>query len=280
MAVYKAMGLVADIFGEAALAKLTGTHAIGHTRYSTTGDSALLNAQPIQVDCNKGRIAIAHNGNIVNAAELRKRFELAGSIFQTSSDTEIVLHLIAQSHESTMPDAIADALRRIEGAFSFVMAHATIGSLRRAIPAASVRWPWDASATRTACRTRSSSPPRPALSISSAPIMSATCSPGELIVVGPDGVHSHFYAPALTQSQCIFEQVYFARPDSLVFGRSVQGCREQMGRQLAREAPVDADLVVRCPDSGVTAALGYAGRERHSFAVRPGAQPLCRAHVH
>src|SRR6266513_1423313 len=122
MAVYKAMGLVADIFGEAALAKLAGTHAIGHTRYSTTGDSALLNAQPIQVDCNKGRIAIAHNGNIVNAAELRKRFELAGSIFQTSSDTEIVLHLIAQSHESTMPDAIADALRRLEGAFSFVMA--------------------------------------------------------------------------------------------------------------------------------------------------------------
>src|ERR1700692_3137130 len=122
MVVYKSMGLVADIFGEAVLAKLAGHHAIGHTRYSTTGDSALLNAQPIQVDCNKGRIAIAHNGNIVNAAELRKRFELAGSIFQTSSDTEIVLHLIAQSHEKTRPDASADALRRIEGACSFVIA--------------------------------------------------------------------------------------------------------------------------------------------------------------
>src|SRR6266702_1778948 len=122
MTVYKSMGLVADIFSEAVLQKLPGYHASGHTRYSTAGDSALLNAQPIQVDCNKGQIAIAHNGNIVNAAELRKRFELAGSIFQTSSDTEIVLHLIAQSHESTMPDAIADALRRIEGAFSFVLA--------------------------------------------------------------------------------------------------------------------------------------------------------------
>ncbi len=116
------MGLVADIFSEAVLQKLPGSHAIGHTRYSTAGDSALLNAQPIQVDCNKGQIAIAHNGNLVNAAEIRKRFELAGSIFQTSSDTEIVLHLIAQSHEKTLPDAIADALRRIEGAFSFVIA--------------------------------------------------------------------------------------------------------------------------------------------------------------
>src|SRR6202171_2125084 len=119
---HKSMGLVADIFSHEVLASLRGSLAIGHTRYSTAGDSALLNAQPIQVDCNKGQIAIAHNGNIVNSADIRKRCDLAGSIFQTSSDTEIVLHLIAQSRERTLPDAMADALRRIEGAFSFVMA--------------------------------------------------------------------------------------------------------------------------------------------------------------
>lgn len=255
--VYKSMGLVADIFNEAALQKLPGYHAIGHTRYSTTGDSALLNAQPIQVDCNKGQIAIAHNGNLVNAADIRKRFELAGSIFQTSSDTEIVLHLIAQSHEKTLPEAMADALRRIEGAFSFVMAtydHIFAARDPRGFrPLAMGRIPGKDGAPDAVV------------------FASETCAfdlvgaeyerdvkPGELVVVGPEGVHSHFFAPALAQSQCIFEQVYFARPDSLVFGISVQAAREQMGRQLAREAPVDADLVVGVPDSGLTAALGYA----------------------
>jgi amidophosphoribosyltransferase len=251
------MGLVADIFSEAVLQKLPGSHAIGHTRYSTAGDSALLNAQPIQVDCNKGQIAIAHNGNLVNAAEIRKRFELAGSIFQTSSDTEIVLHLIAQSHEKTLPDAMADALRRIEGAFSFVMAtkdHIFAARDPRGFrPLAMGHIPG-----------KDGLP-------DSVVFASETCAfdllgaeydrdvkPGELVVVGPEGVHSHFYAPALAQSQCIFEQVYFARPDSLVFGTSVQEAREQMGRHLAREAPIDADLVVGVPDSGLTAALGYA----------------------
>ena len=257
LTVYKSMGLVADIFGEAALQKLPGMHAIGHTRYSTAGDSALLNAQPIQVDCNKGQIAIAHNGNIVNAADVRKRFELNGSIFQTSSDTEIVLHLIAQSRETTLPDAMADALRRIEGAFSFVMAtsdHIFAARDPRGFrPLAMGRIPGKDGAPDAIV------------------FASETCAfdlvgadydrdvkPGELVVVGPEGVHSHFYAPALAQSQCIFEQVYFARPDSLVFGTSVQECREQMGRHLAREAAVDADLVVGVPDSGLTAALGYA----------------------
>ena len=122
---YKAMGLVADVFNEETLARVPGRSAIGHTRYSTAGDSALLNAQPIVVDCNKGRVAVAHNGNLVNAAELRGRFERNGSIFQTNSDTEIILHLIAQSREHTLPDALADALRRIEGAFSLVVVTAS-----------------------------------------------------------------------------------------------------------------------------------------------------------
>jgi amidophosphoribosyltransferase len=118
---YKDMGLVADIFNDETLARVPGRLAIGHTRYSTTGDSALLNAQPIRVECNKGRIALAHNGNLVNAADIRKRFERQGSIFQTTSDSEIILHLIAHSTEQTLVDAISDALRRIEGAFSVVL---------------------------------------------------------------------------------------------------------------------------------------------------------------
>ena len=118
---HKQMGLVVDIFTEDVLAKLPGTQAIGHTRYSTTGDSALLNAQPIRVDCNKGQMALAHNGNLVNAGELRAKLEHEGSIFQTTSDTEVIVHLIAHSKEKTLDDAIADALRRIEGAFSLVI---------------------------------------------------------------------------------------------------------------------------------------------------------------
>src|SRR5262252_9885129 len=121
MHVHKAMGQVADIFTEDVLAKLPGHLAIGHTRYSTAGDSAVLNAQPIVVDCNKGMIAVAHNGNLVNAFEIRTRLEAQGSIFQTSSDTEVIVHLIAQSREQTLPEAITDALRRVEGAFSLVM---------------------------------------------------------------------------------------------------------------------------------------------------------------
>jgi amidophosphoribosyltransferase len=257
LAAYKSMGLVADIFGETALAKLPGGHAIGHTRYSTAGDSALLNAQPIMVDCNRGRIAVAHNGNLVNAKYLRKRFEHAGSIFQTSCDTEIVLHLIAQSREVTLADAIADALRRIEGAFSVVVA--TLDSVFAARDPRGFR-----PLAMGRIRGTDGAPDTTVFA-------SETCAfdligaeyvrevkPGELVVVGREGIQSHFYMPAMRQYQCIFEQVYFARPDSLVFGKSVQESREQMGRQLARESAVDADLVVGVPDSGLTAALGYS----------------------
>jgi amidophosphoribosyltransferase len=255
---YKQMGLVADIFNETALAKLPGTLAIGHTRYSTAGDSALLNAQPIMVDTNKGRIAVAHNGNIVNAADLRFRFEQAGSIFQTNSDTEIILHLFAQSRETTVPDALADALRRVEGAFSVVLCTTEYVFAAR-----------DPRGFRPLAmgRIRGHGAYKDAIVFAS-----ETCAfdligaeyerdvkPGELVVVGPEGVQSRFYAPAHEQqARCIFEHVYFSRPDSLVFGKSVQESREAMGRQLAREAPVDADIVVPVPDSGMTAALGYA----------------------
>ena len=255
---HKAMGLVADIFSEEELAKLGGTLAIGHTRYSTAGDSALLNAQPILVQSNKGMVAVAHNGNLVNAQEIRSRLEAQGSIFQTNSDTEVIVHLIALSKEHTLPEAMADALRRVEGAFSLVMV-----STDRVFAARDPRGFRPLAMGRI--------PAQEGMKQDTIVFASETCAfdligatyerevkPGELVIVGPEGITSRFYSPAATQSSCIFEHVYFSRPDSQVFGRSVQLSRENLGRQLAREAGVEADIVVPVPDSGVTAALGYA----------------------
>jgi amidophosphoribosyltransferase len=256
--IHKAMGLVADIFTEKKLAKLRGTLAIGHTRYSTTGDSALLNAQPIMVQSNKGMVALAHNGNLTNAGEIRARMEAQGSIFQTSSDTEVIMHLIAQSREHTLPEAMADALRRVEGAFSLVMISPdrifAARDPRGFRPLAMGRLPAQGDRHQDTVVFASET--------SAFDLIGATyereVKPGELVIVGPEGVSSRFYAPALAQSSCIFEHVYFSRPDSRVFGRPVQESREELGRQLAIEAPADADLVCPVPDSGVTAAMGYA----------------------
>ena len=261
---YKHMGLVADIFTEDALSRLPGSLAIGHTRYSTAGDSSLHNAQPIMVECNKGRIALAHNGNLVNAPFVRATLEQQGSIFQTSSDTEVIVHLVAQSKEQTLPDAIADALRRIEGAFSLVMLTPDrIFAVR------------DPRGFRPLAMGRLTMPGQREDTIVFA---SESCAfdligaryerevkPGEMIVVGPEGVYSRFYSSQQKQSSCIFEHVYFSRPDSVIFGRSVQESREALGRQLAREAPVDGDIVVPVPDSGVTAAIGYAAESGLPF---------------
>ena len=257
--IYKSMGLVADIFTEKKLSRIRGTLAIGHTRYSTAGDSAILNAQPIMVQSNKGMIALAHNGNLTNAQDIRARMEAQGSIFQTTSDTEVIVHLIAQSREQTLPDAITDALRRVEGAFSLVMI-----SPDRIFAARDPRGFRPLAMGRI--------PAQGELRQDTVVFASETCAfdliganyerevkPGELIIVGPDGPPtSRFYASAMPQSSCIFEHVYFARPDSRIFGRSVQESREELGRQLARESPADADLIVPVPDSGVTAAIGYS----------------------
>src|SRR3954470_20307051 len=263
--IHKAMGLVADIFTEKKLAKLRGTLAIGHTRYSTAGDSALLNAQPIMVQSNKGMVALAHNGNLTNAGEIRARMEAQGSIFQTSSDTEVIMHLIAQSREHTLPEAMADALRRVEGAFSLVMM-----SPDRIFAARDPRGFRPLAMGRI--------PRLQGQKQDTIVFASETCAfdligadyerdvkPGELVVVGPEGITSHFYASAAPQSSCIFEHVYFSRPDSVVFGRPVQASREELGRQLAREAPAEADIVVPVPDSGVTAAVGYAAESGIPF---------------
>ncbi len=262
---HKAMGLVADIFVGRVLADLHGTLAIGHTRYSTAGDSSLLNAQPIMVQSNKGMMALAHNGNLVNAQAVRHRLESQGSIFQTNSDTEVIVHLIALSREHTLPEAMADALRRVEGAFSLLMI-----SPDRIFAARDPRGFRPLAMGRIPATAGEKSDTFVFASETCAfDLIGATferdVKPGELIVIGPEGITSRFYAPSLTQSSCIFEHVYFSRPDSLVFGRAVQDSREELGRQLAREAPADADLVVPVPDSGVTAAMGYAAESGIPF---------------
>jgi amidophosphoribosyltransferase len=252
----KGMGLVSEIFTDDVLAKLPGHLAIGHTRYSTTGDSALLNAQPIRVDSTKGLIAIAHNGNLVNLGNLRASLERDGAYFQTTSDSEIIVQLIAHSHSGTLVDCIADSLSQVEGAFSIVM------MTRDRIFAAR-----DPRGFRPLSMGRMKNAEGP----DSIVFASESCAfdllraefirdvlPGELVMVSEDGVTSRQYATGVPQSSCIFEHVYFARPDSRIFGRWVQESRDQMGRQLARESGVPADVVVPVPDSGVTAALGYA----------------------
>jgi amidophosphoribosyltransferase len=264
---HKDMGLVADIFVGDVLSRLRGTLAIGHTRYSTAGDSSLLNAQPIMVQSNKGMMALAHNGNLVNAQEIRHRLEAQGSIFQTNSDTEVIVHLIALSKEQTLPEAMADALRRVEGAFSLVMI-----SPDRIFAARDPRGFRPLAMGRI--------PKQPGEKQDTIVFASETCAfdligatferdvkPGELIVTGPEpeGITSRFYSPTLQQSSCIFEHVYFSRPDSRVFGRPVQESREELGRQLAREAPADGDIVVPVPDSGVTAAMGYSAESGIPF---------------
>jgi amidophosphoribosyltransferase len=262
---HKAMGLVADIFQEHVLAQLPGTLGIGHTRYSTAGDSALLNAQPIMVQSNKGMMALAHNGNLVNAQDIRHRLESQGSIFQTNSDTEVIVHLIALSKEQTLPEAIADALRRVEGAFSLVMISPdrifAARDPRGFRPLAMGRIPAQGGEQQDTIVFASET--------SAFDLIGATFQrdvrPGELVIVGPEGITSRAYTPALEQSSCIFEHVYFSRPDSLVFGRAVQESREELGRQLAREAPAEADIVVPVPDSGVTAAMGYAAESGIPF---------------
>jgi len=252
----KGMGLVSEIFTDDVLAKLPGHMAIGHTRYSTTGDSALLNAQPIRVDSTKGLIAIAHNGNLVNLGNVRSRLERDGAYFQTTSDSEIIVQLIAHSSAGSLVDAIADSLSQVEGAFSIVM------MTRDRIFAAR-----DPHGFRPLSMGRMKNPGGPDTVV----FASESCAfdllraefvrdilPGELVMVSEDGVTSRQYASGIPQSSCIFEHVYFARPDSRIFGRWVQESRDQMGRQLARESGVPADVVVPVPDSGVTAALGYA----------------------
>lgn len=257
----RAMGYVADTFDSETLSTLPGSIAIGHVRYSTAGDSKLANAQPILIDCAHGQIALCHNGNLVNARELRDELVQQGSIFQSSSDTEVVLHLYARSKGATVEDAIVESVSQVQGAFSLVMLtrdrlvavrdpHGfrplAIGRLGDAVVVCSETCAMD--------------------------LIGATyerdVQPGEVLVVSAEGVRSIKPFPPAPSSQCIFEHVYFARPDSYVFGRSVNEVRTNLGRILAKEQPVEADVVVPVPDSGVCAAMGFA--EESGVPLRMG----------
>ncbi|MBZ5593879.1 MAG: amidophosphoribosyltransferase [Acidobacteriia bacterium] len=267
----KSMGHVADIFTPRVIETLPGELAIGHTRYSTAGDTALLNAQPFSVACNKGRIAVAHNGNITNAAELRRELEREGSIFQSNSDTEVILHLVAHSRERTLSGALRDALLQLDGAFSLVfLAEDRIIVARdphgfRPLATGQMEFSGGKIAHVFASETC-------AFDLLGAVYLNDV-EPGEMVIVGPEGVTRERYAPEQPLSHCVFEHVYFSRPDSIVFGRPVQESREMLGRLLAREAPADADVVVPVPDSGVTAAIGYADESGLPFR-----QALIRNH--
>ncbi len=267
---HKAMGHVADIFTPEVIKELPGSLAIGHTRYSTAGDTVELNAQPFSVLCNKGRIAVAHNGNITNASELRADLEARGSIFQATSDTEVILHLVAHSRERTLQDALRDALLQLEGAFSLVflaedriiVARDPRGFRPLAMGQLEIHGKHAYVFASETC----------AFGLLDAVYLNDV-QPGEMVIVGPAGVSRERWAPEQPRSQCVFEHVYFSRPDSIVFGRGVQDSREEMGRTLAREAPAVADIVVPVPDSGNAAALGYAAE-----SGLPYRQALIRNH--
>jgi amidophosphoribosyltransferase len=265
------MGHVADIFTPDVLNQLPGNIAIGHTRYSTAGDTSLKNAQPLSVDCNKGQVAVAHNGNLTNAIELRRSLEDDGSIFQSTSDTEVVLHLVARSRERTLAGALRDALLELEGAFSLVfLAEDRIIVARDPHgfrPLAMGRLELEDGTVATVFASETC-----AFDLINATYVGDVL-PGEMVIVGPEGMTREFYTTPQKTAHCVFEHVYFSRPDSIVFGKPVAESREKMGRLLALEHPVEADVVVPVPDSGVAAALGYA-----SQSGIPYRQALIRNH--
>jgi len=247
----KGMGLVARTFKRRQLQRLKGRLAIGHVRYSTAGKSNMVNAQPFRIDSCKGEIAIAHNGNLVNAAMVRDELERAGSIFRTSSDTEVILHLLARSSQSDLEAAIVAALKQLRGAYSllFIARDRMIGvrDPRGFRPLSLGRLNEAHILTSESC----------ALDLIDGTFV-RDLDPGEMVVIGEGGVRSYRPFPKEAPAQCIFEYVYFSRPDSEVFGRSVHEVRKRLGRELAQEQPVEADVVVPIPDSGVYAALGFS----------------------
>jgi amidophosphoribosyltransferase len=249
--VHRAMGYVADVFNEQTLATLPGRAAIGHVRYSTAGESKLVNAQPLLSECVHGPIAICHNGNLVNAQEARDELVRAGSIFQTSSDTEVILHLYARAKQQQTADALVESLLQVTGAFSIAVltpdAMVAVRDRHGFRPLALGRLDDAVVVTSETC----------ALDLIGA-TYERDVKPGEMIIVTERGVESRMPFPSAPVAQCIFEHVYFARPDSYVFGDSVNEVRTNLGRLLAREAAVEADVVVPVPDSGVCAATGYA----------------------
>ena len=261
---HKGMGLVADIFDEKLIRRLEGPSAIGHNRYSTAGSTMLKNTQPLLAKYTLGSVAIAHNGNLVNAEELRVRLEASGSIFQSTVDTEVILHLIAASQAEQPVDRIIDALSQVRGAYSLVFLSEDHMVAAR-----------DPYGFRPLVLGRVKHAGRTGYVITSETcaldLIGATYErevrAGEVLLFNAQGMTSYTPFPPAPSAQCIFEQVYFARPDSTMFGQNVYLARKAFGRQLAREAPVEADVVIPVPDSGVPSALGYAEEARLPFEM-------------
>jgi len=265
---HKGLGLVADNFTEPELDRLSGRTAIGHVRYATTGDNLLTNAQPLTANLKDGFVAVAHNGNIVNAGKLREELKNDGAIFQGSNDTEVLIHLLARDKAVKFEDRVMNALKKLEGAYSLViLTSKQLFAVRDPMgfrPLSIGKLDGDMNG----------------LSYSSWVVASETCAfdligakferdilPGEILIIENGGgkTHSLHLPEAPKKAQCIFEHVYFARPDSVVFGEGVYEARKNLGRYLAQECPIDADIVVPVPDSGVAAALGYAEESKIPF---------------
>ena len=257
---HRGMGLVNEVFNEETLKTLPGHIAIGHNRYSTMGSSTLLNVQPLLINFSGEGIALSHNGNLINAKELRNELESKGSIFQTMMDTEVIIHLFTHSSRSIgKRRALLKALRKVKGAYSLLLLTnneligardpqgfrpLVLGKLGESFLFASETCAFDLLGAKYIREVR----------------------PGEMVVIDKKGIKSYLLPPSRV-SQCIFEHIYFARPDSLVFGESVHKVREKLGRRLAQEHPCKADLVIPVPDSGVSAALGYASESKIPFAM-------------
>ncbi len=257
---HRGVGLVAQVFDADTMARLKGHAAIGHNRYSTTGQPGVANLQPILVDCKVGKLALAHNGNLVNARELRSEMEAAGSIFNTTMDSEVILHLIARSREASLDRAVVDAVGQLRGAFSLLLL--TRDSL------IAVR---DPQSFRPLCLGRLGD---------ATVITSESCAldiigaeyvreiePGELVIVDERGIRSRTAFEPEQQAKCIFEFIYFSRPDSKVFGENVDKIRRKLGTILASRHPVDADIVISVPDSSNTSSLGFAREANIPFEI-------------
>ncbi len=245
------MGLVADVFDPIRILKLPGPLAIGHNRYSTAGKSELVNAQPCMINYSAGSLALAHNGNLVNAQTIRKDLGGKGAIFQSTNDSEVIVHLMAQSKAETFLDRAAEALRQVSGAYSLVLMTKTELLAAR-----------DPHGFRPLCLGKLDG---------SYIVASETCvmdlieaefireiEPGELILINDQGIQSFFPFNKAETKHCVFEHIYFARPDSFIFGEHVYTARKNMGRAMAQESPADVDLIVPVPDSGVVSAMGFA----------------------
>jgi amidophosphoribosyltransferase len=273
--VHKGMGLVADVFTQETLSRLRGRNAIGHVRYSTAGGSHIRNAQPFVVGHKGGGLAIAHNGNLVNAHLVREDLESRGSLFQSTMDTEVIVHLTAASRQPSLRERLAEALSQLRGSYSLVML--TESGLLAARDPQGFR-PLVLGRKQGAAVVASETC---ALDLIEAELIREV-EPGEILEVGGKGLRS-FRAFQAARRQCVFELIYFARPDSVVFSRNVYEVRKEMGRELAREFPVPADMVVPIPDSGVPAAIGYAeesgipfelGLVRNHYVGRTFIEPL------